>query len=125
MRGKTALPDGWAWDTNGGGTAGTYTKEGLTLWCDGTAWHIRRENGEDYAKTFASLVSAGRFAERKIANKTSEAQIRAVMKYKAANMKRYEINLNTKTDADIIAWLEGRNVAGTIKELIRKEMKNR
>lgn len=60
-----------------------------------------------------------------MAKKTSEAQIRAVMKYKAANVKRYEINLNTKTDADIIAWLEGRNVAGTIKELIRKETKNR
>lgn len=60
-----------------------------------------------------------------MAKKTSEAQIRAVMKYKAANVRRYEINLNTKTDADIIAWLEGRNVAGTIKGLIRKEMKNR
>lgn len=60
-----------------------------------------------------------------MAKKTSEAQIRAVMKYKAANVRRYEINLNTKTDADIIAWLEGRNVTGTIKELIRKEMKNR
>lgn len=55
--------------------------------------------------------------------KTSDAQIRASMKYKAANVKRIEINLNQKTDADVIAWLEGRNVAGTIKELIRKEMK--
>lgn len=123
MKGQKALPDGWAYDSNGIGTSGTYTKKGLTIWCNGTAWRIRRTNGEDYAKTFANLDSAGKYAESKLANKTTDAQMRATMKYKAANVKRYEVNLNKTTDADAIAWLEGKNVAGTIKALIREQIK--
>ena len=53
-------------------------------------------------------------------NKHSEASTR----YNAVNVKQVKMNLNKKTDADIIAHLEQvSNIQGYIKELIRADMK--
>ena len=47
----------------------------------------------------------------------------AAIKYNANNVKQIKINLNRKTDADIISHLEKvDNVQGLIKDLIRKDM---
>lgn len=52
-------------------------------------------------------------------NKPS-AQVRASMKYNAANTKQYKISLNKKTDADLIALLDSwPNVQGLIKTALR------
>lgn len=49
----------------------------------------------------------------------------ASIKYNAKNVKQIKINLNRKTDADIISHLEKvDNVQGLIKDLIRKDMKS-
>ena len=51
------------------------------------------------------------------------AQSKASIKYNASNVKQVKINLNLKTDADIIEYLQATdNVQGLIKTLIRKEM---
>ena len=56
--------------------------------------------------------------------KTSQAQIRATEKYKKANIKRVVIQLNKKTDEDIIRFLEGlENVQGKIKRILRLYIK--
>lgn len=56
-------------------------------------------------------------------NKTSEAQIRSVRKYNKENVKKYYLDLNKKTDADIISFLEtADNKQGSIKEAIREYM---
>lgn len=49
----------------------------------------------------------------------TEAVKRATLKYRQKNIKRYEINLNRDTDADIIGSLEGKNVQGEFKRLMR------
>lgn len=54
----------------------------------------------------------------------TEAQKRATMKWREKAIKRYEINLNRNTDADCIDYLEGKNVQGEFKRLIRKEIAN-
>ena len=54
----------------------------------------------------------------------TEAQKRASMKWKAKAVKRYEINLHKENDADIIEYLEGKNVQGEFKRLVRKEIQN-
>lgn len=47
----------------------------------------------------------------------------AAIKYNAKNVKQIKINLNKRTDADIISHLEKvENVQGLIKDLIRKDM---
>lgn len=52
-----------------------------------------------------------------------KAHVKASMKYNAANVKQVKINLNKKTDADLIGHLEAcSNMQGYIKELIRKNM---
>lgn len=54
-----------------------------------------------------------------------KAHVKASIKYNAANVKQIKLNLNRKTDADIIKYLEQTtNVQGLIKDLIRKEMKH-
>lgn len=54
-----------------------------------------------------------------------KAHVKAAMKYNAANVKQIKINLNRKTDADIIKYLEEtENIQGLIKDLIRNEMKH-
>ena len=51
------------------------------------------------------------------------ARVRASMKYNAKNIKQLKLNLNKKTDADIIKHLDKKdNVQGYIKKLIRDDM---
>lgn len=51
------------------------------------------------------------------------AHVKAAVKYNAKNVKQIKINLNRKTDADIIKYLEmADNVQGLIKDLIRQDM---
>ena len=48
----------------------------------------------------------------------------AAIRYNRANVKQVKMNLNLRTDADIIGYLSGKdNVQGYIKELIRNNMK--
>ena len=50
----------------------------------------------------------------------------ATPQYDKQNTRRVNLKLNNKTDADIIRKLESvENIQGYIKELIRKDMKNR
>lgn len=50
------------------------------------------------------------------------ARVKASMKYNAKNVKQIKINLNRKTDADIIEALTVcGNMQGYIKDLIRKD----
>ena len=55
--------------------------------------------------------------------KKKAAHVKASIKYNAKNVKQIKINLNRKTDADIIKYLEmADNVQGLIKDLIRWDM---
>lgn len=55
--------------------------------------------------------------------KKKAAHVKASIKYNAKNVKQIKINLNRKTDADIIKYLEMTdNVQGLIKDLIRSDM---
>lgn len=55
--------------------------------------------------------------------KERQSRVKASMKYNAKNVKQIKINLNKKTDADIIQHLEQTdNVQGYIKGLIRKDI---
>jgi len=54
----------------------------------------------------------------------TEAQLRAIKKYDAANTKQFHLKLNLKTDKDIIEWLEKQEaIQSYIKRLIREDMK--
>jgi hypothetical protein len=45
------------------------------------------------------------------------------MKYDATNTRQIKLKLNKKTDADILAYIDGLdNVQGYIKQLIRDDM---
>ena len=56
--------------------------------------------------------------------KRKAARVAASVKYNKANVKQIKLNLNLKTDADIIKALEAvPNKQGYIKELIRKDLK--
>lgn len=56
--------------------------------------------------------------------KSSDARIKASIKYNQNNTKQYPIRLNLNTDADIIEKLSTvDSVAGYIKDLIRADMK--
>ena len=51
------------------------------------------------------------------------ARVRASMKYNSKNIKQIKLNLNKKTDVDIIQHLDKKdNVQGYIKKLIRDDM---
>jgi hypothetical protein len=53
-----------------------------------------------------------------------KAHVAAAVKYNSKNVKQLKLNLNIKTDADIIKALEAvPNKQGYIKDLIRKDMK--
>lgn len=55
--------------------------------------------------------------------KTTEAQRRAIAKYKKKMQRNITLSLNRKTDADMIVFLENKeNMVGYIKSLVRKEM---
>ena len=58
--------------------------------------------------------------------KTTDAQMRATMKYEKANIKRVVLKLNKNTDQDIIAFLEAqKSVNGEIKRIIREYIKTK
>jgi hypothetical protein len=58
--------------------------------------------------------------------KTTAAQLNAVTKYDKTHTKTYLIKLNTKTDAELIEYLNNcQNKQGTIKAALREYMKNR
>lgn len=45
-------------------------------------------------------------------------------RYDAINTKQFNMKLNLKTDADILAWLDAQeSKQGSVKELIRKAIK--
>ena len=53
---------------------------------------------------------------------TRQARVKASIKYNQNNVKQIKLNLNKKTDADIIELLERTdNVQGYIKQLIRQD----
>lgn len=55
--------------------------------------------------------------------KQRKSRVKASVKYNKANVKQIKLNLNIKTDADIIQRLaECGNMQGYIKSLIRKDM---
>ena len=55
--------------------------------------------------------------------KSTDAQIRAAVKYDKNNTRLIQMKLNKKTDADILEFLDGLdNRQGFIKDLIRKHM---
>lgn len=58
--------------------------------------------------------------------KSSEARLRANAKYDKTNTKSILLKLNLKTDSDILEKLEEvGNKQGYIKELIRRDMKEK
>ena len=57
---------------------------------------------------------------------TKKSHVISSMKYNRENVKQVKINLNRKTDADIIQFLANEpNVQGLIKQLIREHMKTK
>lgn len=58
-------------------------------------------------------------------DKKKAAHVAASIKYNAKNVKQIKLNLNRKTDDDIIQFLDkADNMQGLIKDLIRKSMKS-
>ena len=58
-----------------------------------------------------------------MAEKKISPQVKASIKYNAKNIKQIKMNLNKKTDADIIDHLDKcNNVQGYIKKLIRNDI---
>lgn len=56
--------------------------------------------------------------------KVSEAEYKAAQKYRKANTKKITLELNIKTDEDILVWLDQQNnKQGYIKQLIRDDMR--
>ena len=53
----------------------------------------------------------------------AKAQVIATEKYQKVNVRRYVIKLNRKTDADLIAYLEGKRPQTVFKEALRLLMK--
>jgi len=55
--------------------------------------------------------------------KSTDAQIRAAVKYNKKNVKQFKLDLNVTTDADIIAFLETiPNKRKYVNDLIRADM---
>lgn len=47
----------------------------------------------------------------------------AYTRYRKKNIYHLQANLNRKTDADIIAWLDSKdNVSGAVKQVIREHL---
>ena len=55
----------------------------------------------------------------------TEAQRRAIAKYERANIKRYVVRLNKKTDSDLIAYLEGKKAQTEFKTALRMMLERR
>lgn len=62
--------------------------------------------------------------EEKKKRPSSPAHVRANAKYNAKNVRQFVLKLNIKTDADVIAVLDGieGSKQGYIKELIRADI---
>ena len=61
-----------------------------------------------------------------MANKSTESQIRASVKYNKENTVQISLKLNRSTDADLIESLNRvANKQGYIKELIRRDIANK
>lgn len=57
---------------------------------------------------------------------TSEAQIRASMKYDKKNKAQIKFTVNKKTEAELLAWIEQQdNKQGYIKSLILADMQRK
>ena len=57
--------------------------------------------------------------------RTSENDLRAIVRWTKANTKTFMIRLNHKTDADIITWLDAQpSKSGRVKELIRADIES-
>ena len=54
--------------------------------------------------------------------KTTNAQIRATMKYEKENIRRYVVKLNKKTEGDMIAYLEGKQAQTAFKNGLKSIM---
>lgn len=64
--------------------------------------------------------------EKGVEDMQTEAMKRAKAKYAAKNVKQIKLNLNIKTDADILEWLDKiDNRQGYIKQLIREDIKRK
>lgn len=58
-----------------------------------------------------------------MAEKYTEAQKRATLKYRETNIKRYTVEFSKTKDSDLIEYLDSvDNRTGTIKEAIREKM---
>ena len=56
----------------------------------------------------------------------NSSQVKASMKYNKANVKQVKLNLNLRTDADIIEALQSSgNMQGYIKSLIREDLSSK
>lgn len=55
----------------------------------------------------------------------TEAQKRAVAKYEKNNIIRYVVKLNRKTDADLIAYLQGKKAQTEFKTALRMMLERR
>lgn len=59
----------------------------------------------------------------RVDEKRKAAHVKATVKYNLTNVKQIKINLNRKTDADIIEYLQHvDNIQGLLKDLIRQHM---
>jgi hypothetical protein len=54
--------------------------------------------------------------------KITEAQKRATMKYEKANIRRYSVKLNKKTEGDMITYLEGKKAQTVLKNGLKTIM---
>ena len=58
-----------------------------------------------------------------MAEKYTEAQKRATLKYRETNIKRYTVEFSKTKDSDLIEYLDSvDNRTGTIKQAIREKM---
>lgn len=120
MKKNSSFP-GWTWDKDGVGSAGTYEKDGWTVFCNGTQWLIVKPDGETYAKGYATVGAAVRNAEKIMEKKDRAAYMREYMKqYKAI---RIPLRADNEEDQRIGAWLDQQpNKSEYLKSLILDDM---
>lgn len=82
-----------------------------------------REKAEDYIENEKCDPFMGKFTFEIEEVDTGFGRSKASAKYNESNVKQIKMNLNRKTDADIIEHLNMcENVQGYLKNLIRKDM---
>ena len=112
------IMEGWSWDQNGAGTAGTYSKDGWEIWCNGTEWLIQRPDGFEYARGYRNMGPAKEAAEKKMATWTSRKEY--LRKYGAASYDQVKIQLrkDDPEDQQILAHIKSQpNVTEYIRQL--------